>query len=682
MKKFLSFSMLLTACLAIGSAHAQQAKVQRPMQAIKQLELGAVYDANSLNNSGSPSLNGGNPSFQTEAVNIWSENFGSNPNTNGWMNYGFRGINTGSIPDTMGIWEYRGLSTLPASGTGSRGAYAAGTQAIQSPTRTNGFMIFDSDWLDNNGSPTGTGIWASPHRGMLVTPAIDLSAYDFVNLSFYQYYRRFGGPGGAQSTTGTYLLFSRNNGLTWSDTLALNSNIAVNSSTPNNNFQRVNISSYVGGEDSVKIAFLFNGDYYFWMIDDIAVEQAPRVDMSITDTKFLPDTARNRVVEYGIIPDSNKTFLRFQARVRNIGTTTRNNVQLQVSVIDTTAPNTPVFTGTSLVLPSLNPFTDTLLTISTAYTPTVRKFSRVNYSLNFDSVSLDSTANNTATRQFELTDSLMSVSVSKPTSSLIFGTRNFMGNPPSVYDLKIANICELVNSDTVTSATALIQGTGTSTSQAGALIFFTLETSDPTSGLPGGQAAVVLETDLYTLTATDVSRGRVTIPFPATVGGSPQDRVVTPGDYWLVANLFSNNGTTHISLLDDQTVTMPSFASVLFRQTDWFTNGNAVRMSLNFGRVPRVPGASVADLNEFAAIAYPNPTADLLNIKLSAVRDLGKVQTSLFDMTGRLVRSDVTEANGQSARFTLDLASVPNGTYYLDVLSDAGSKRQRVIVRH
>ncbi|MFM8514077.1 MAG: T9SS type A sorting domain-containing protein, partial [Bacteroidota bacterium] len=305
-----------------------------------------------------------------------------------------------------------------------------------------------------------------------------------------------------------------------------------------------------------------------------------------------------------------------------------------------------------------------------------------NYSLNFDSVSLDSTANNTATRQFELTDSLMSVSVSKPTSSLIFGTRNFMGNPPSVYDLKIANICELVNSDTVTSATALIQGTGTSTSQAGALIFFTLETSDPTSGLPGGQAAVVLETDLYTLTATDVSRGRVTIPFPASVGGSPQERVVQPGDYWLVANLFSNNGANHISLLDDQTVTMPWFASVLFRQTDWFTNGNAVRMSLNFGRVPRVPGASVADLNEFAAIAYPNPTADLLNIKLSAVRELGKVQTSLFDMTGRLVRSDVTEANGQSARFTLDLASIPNGTYYLDVLSDAGSKRQRVIVRH
>ncbi|MFM7588493.1 MAG: hypothetical protein ACKO55_05200, partial [Bacteroidota bacterium] len=102
MKKFLSLSMLLTACLALGSAYAQQTKVHRPMQAIKQLDLGAVHDANSLNNSGSPSPNGGNPSFQTEAVNIWSENFGSNPNTNGWTNYGFRQSNIGSTPDTMG----------------------------------------------------------------------------------------------------------------------------------------------------------------------------------------------------------------------------------------------------------------------------------------------------------------------------------------------------------------------------------------------------------------------------------------------------------------------------------------------------------------------------------------------------------------------------------------------------
>ena len=526
-----------------------------------------------------------NSIYQPEAINIWTEDFNSDPINRGWQNYGFRGINTGNTPDTNGVWEYRGTSTLPASGTGSRGAYASGTTAIQSPTRTNGFMIFDSDWLDNNGSPTGTGVLGSPHRGMLISPSVDLSSHDFVNLSFYQYYRRFGGPGGAQSAAATYLLFSTDDGLTWSDTLALNSSIAVNSSTSSSLMTRINVSPYIGGQDSVKIAFLFNGDYYFWMVDDIAIEQAPRVDMAITGTAFLPDTAAGRSIEYGMVPDANKTPLTFQARVANIGSTVRNNIRLQVSVIDTTAPGTPLFTGTSAILSSLNPFTDTLLSISTTYTPNLFKFTRANYSLTFDSVTMDSTANNTASRQFELTDSILALNVSFPTSQLSFGTRNFVGNPP-VYDIKIANICQLVSTDTVTSATARLVNSGTSTSQVGGLLYFTLETGDVNTGLPGGTGSVVLETDLYTLTAADLSIGRVTVPFPSTLGGSPQERIVNPGEYWLVAHLLSNNGSNHISLIDDQTVTMPWFATVLFRSTYWFHNGNAARMSLNFGRSP------------------------------------------------------------------------------------------------
>jgi hypothetical protein len=90
----------------------------------------------------------------------------------------------------------------------------------------------------------------------------------------------------------------------------------------------------------------------------------------------------------------------------------------------------------------------------------------------------------------------------------------------------------------------------------------------------------------------------------------------------------------------------------------------------------------VAELNGFAAIAFPNPSSDLLNIKLSAVRDLGVVRANLMDVTGRMVRNEVSDSNGQSARFTMDLSTVPNGTYYLDIQTDAGSKSQRVIVRH
>jgi len=667
------WSMML---VAPATSWAQSRLSSHPLPSLRQsaaMEVGGTASAI----SGTAGSSGA--TFQTEAINIWSENFGSNPNSRGWMNYGFRGINTGNTPDTNGVWEYRGTSTLPASGTGSRGAYAAGTTAIQSPTRVNGFMIFDSDWLDNNGSPTGTGVLGSPHRGMLISPAIDLSSHDFVNLSFYQYYRRFGGPGGSQSATATYLLFSVDNGTTWSDTLALNSSIAVNSSTSSSTMTRINVSPYIGGQDSVKIAFLFNGDYYFWMVDDIAIEQAPRVDMAITNTAFLPDTAAGRSIEYGMVPNANKTPLIFQARVANIGSTVRNNVQLLVSVIDTTVPGTPLFTGTSAILPSLDPFTDTLMSISTSYTPNLLKFTRVNYSLTFDSTTMDSTANNTASRQFELTDTMLALNVSFPATQLTFGTRNFVGNPP-VYDIKIANISQLVSTDTVTSATARLVNTGTSTSQAGGLLYFTLETGDATTGLPGGSASVVLETDLYTLTASDISRGRVTVPFPATLGGSPQERIVAPGEYWLVAHLFSNNGSNHISLIDDQTVTMPWFATVLFRSTDWFNNGNAARMSLNFGRV--ATGTQVVPQEMLAAVAYPNPGSDILNIKVNAARDLGKTRLVMTDLTGRVVLEERLNWIGQGGRHLLDIANLPNGTYSLEIQTEAGLARQRIMIQH
>jgi hypothetical protein len=328
----------------------------------------------------------------------------------------------------------------------------------------------------------------------------------------------------------------------------------------------------------------------------------------------------------------------------------------------------------------LDPFTDTLLSISTAYTPNLLKFTRVNYSLAFDSVTMDSTANNTASRQFELTDTMLALNVSFPASQLTFGTRNFTGTPPSVFDIKIANICQLVSTDTVTSATARLVNSGTSTSQAGGLIYFTLETGDANTGLPGGTASVVLETDLYTLTAADISRGRVTVPFPATLGGSPQERIVNPGEYWLVAHLFSNNGSNHISLIDDQTVTMPWFASVLFRSTDWFNNGNAIRMSLNFGRIPT--GTNVVPQEMLAAVAYPNPGSDLLNIKVNAARDLGQTRLVMTDLTGRTVLEERLTWSGNGGRHILDISALPNGTYTLEMLTEAGIARQRVMVKH
>jgi len=69
-----------------------------PPQSLRQSAANAVGESSSASSANQ------DPSFQTEAINLWTENFSSNPSSRGWLNYGFRGINTGNTPDTNGVW--------------------------------------------------------------------------------------------------------------------------------------------------------------------------------------------------------------------------------------------------------------------------------------------------------------------------------------------------------------------------------------------------------------------------------------------------------------------------------------------------------------------------------------------------------------------------------------------------
>ena len=112
---------------------------------------------------------------------FWSEDFANGiPAT--WTN--------STVP-----WEYRGVSTSPSNSTGSQGAYASAGAPIVSATAANGFIIFDSDYYDNNGTAGafGSGMYPTPHTGDLKTDMIDMSGYNDVILTFNSYYRTFAG---------------------------------------------------------------------------------------------------------------------------------------------------------------------------------------------------------------------------------------------------------------------------------------------------------------------------------------------------------------------------------------------------------------------------------------------------------------------------------------------------------
>ena len=83
-----------------------------------------------------------------QSAPFWSEDFQSGIPTT-WTN-------------STAPWVYRGPGTPPGSGVGSQGAYASNSTPIASPTANNGFIIFDSDYYDNNGVARRIWNWYVP----------------------------------------------------------------------------------------------------------------------------------------------------------------------------------------------------------------------------------------------------------------------------------------------------------------------------------------------------------------------------------------------------------------------------------------------------------------------------------------------------------------------------------------
>jgi hypothetical protein len=611
------------------------------------------------------------PAATPENTIIFQDDFSAGAST--WTNQGFEGLNLGTTPDTTGVWEYRGPATTPNTGTGSRGAYGTANLTVQSSTPANGFMVFDSDWLDNNGvqGAFGQGIFPAPHRAMLISPSFNAAQYPFLNMEFYQYYRRFAGPT-SQAQPATYVLFSTDGGATWGDTLTLNANIAVNQATARNSLIRVNVSDYIGGAANAKIAFMFHGDYYFWQIDDVKITQAPNHDLALVQSIFLPDTTNGRFQEYGMVPAPNTGDVVFQALVKNVGTSTQTNVALTVNATRTSG-GAPLYTGTGSI-PSLAPGAEEVISLGTIFPATT--VANMNVSFNVTADSTDAyILNNTATRQFAITDSSFSPSVIAPVSQAFSGTGQW-GNP-AAQQVSLGNLFEVLTADTVTSATAYLQ-TGTTGTQAGSSVVFTVRTPG-TDGLPGDQTTVLFESDVYTVTSQDIARGFIVVPFPANLFGSPQDRVVEPGDHWLVAEMFSNNGANRIRFLDDVTFTMPWFVSVLYTD-QWYNNGNAMRMFMNFGRTSS--GVSVQELaSDVRLNLYPNPAqGDYAMLDIAAERPAGKVTFEIMDLTGRLVAAQSSQIAGMSETLPIDISGLNAGLYQVRVSLLGGSRTLRLVV--
>jgi subtilisin family serine protease len=157
-----------------------------------------------------------------------------------------------------------------ADGTASKGQYWGKRLPIRSRSG-GGAFVFDADSQDQEGQ-------LSQHKSLLVSPSIVSTVeLDQVFLSFYQYFRNY-------QAQPVVEVFGDSNADGQADTwVDVSANFLVgtpparlgkNTETQNGELVVIDITSLAAGVKEVRFRFMFEGAYYFWIIDDVKVSSS------------------------------------------------------------------------------------------------------------------------------------------------------------------------------------------------------------------------------------------------------------------------------------------------------------------------------------------------------------------------------------------------------------------------
>jgi 3D (Asp-Asp-Asp) domain-containing protein len=598
-------------------------------------------------------LNSNKFAASASAIPFWSEDFsGGIPAT--WTN-------------STAPWVYRGPNTTPNNSVGGIGAYSginnspATNKPIESPTRANGFIIFDSDYYDNNGSSStmGLGMYPSPHNGELTTDMIDLSNYTDVSLKVNSYFRTFQG----QAFVAFYV-----NGV-YDSQIQVHSNLAVNASTDSNATSLIRLPFNVCGNANVQMQFLFDGTtqsnvngsgYYFWMLDDLELMETPAYLIESIDQNhggwdigYASTVGSGMDFTFKPLLQSNANPYMFEMSFANIGANDVSNIQMNINVED--ANGTSVFSSNST--PSTLAVLDTVSYLaSQTFAPTVVGV----YDMNFWGTGDSITATNMKSMSAIITDTVYGRDYNNPSGSWRVA-RDCGG-------MQLGNKFDVYAPDEITSVSAYIADY----SVAGASMFAVLYEVDT---IGGTTSYVFLEqSDDYTLQASDIDNW-VTIglinPYSAIAG---QQYMVAIGGYANPVDTFgiSTSGDSEISTshIQDNGCSLGSQASGY-----WYYITSTPMIRMNFGNQT----TSIVENSFEGVIAlYPNPTYGNITLELNDVL-IDKYSISVKNLLGQEIYSVEKIVNGFMKQ-NIDLSNYSRGSYLVTVKNSVTSISQKIII--
>lgn len=620
---------------------------------------------------------------------VWSEDFASGiPAT--WSFGGYY-TNSSSVqipfpdmtqnPPVYG-WQYRGPNTTPDTATGTQGAYG-GNAKIESPTMGNGFIIFDSDYLDNAGTQGafGLGPAPTPHVGTLTTDTIDCSNYPNIQLELNSFQRRFFGQ--------AIVAFSSDGGVSWPDSVELHM-LDVNAATDEDNVEKMIVSNFIGGSPTAMIQFIFEGategnangsGYYHWQVDDIILSEIPPYDLVLYGNDFYNDN--NDVTNsfygielrdyYGQMPLNQADSITFGFFGMNWGYMDQN-VTTELNVVDGSGNN--IYSNTE-AYGSLTS-TDTMdFYHAGKFIPTASSEYVATYTISGDST--DATLyDNTLERGFFITDTVFNPYYPNSNSTDVIGTGHFTGGDDG---FKLANLVSLIEGDELTSVRIGLNRSNSDyyNTVPGGMV--QVSVFDTTGFYSAGVESPILYSDFYFITADDTANYEAIVPIPTTYLGNPQDRNLAPGAYYVAIEMYNNAGNNDIRVRDDEHALRYPWESIIFIPGEqWYTNGNAFNISANFGTWNPSGSSNIEEITNSNVAVYPNPTSGQIKVSFS-VNELANTSISIKDITGKTLHH-INKGDLTPGVYTehIDLNNFSKGIYLYELRLNNKASNGKIVL--
>ncbi len=560
----------------------------------------------------------------------------------------------------------------------SIGGYSGLRGTIHSLSAYNGAMLFDSDYIDNLGiaGNFGAGPCPSAHRAELISPVIDLTGQTSVAVRFNQYYRRFGGPGSAQGTPGTFIEVTTDGGTTWTP-FTINTATAVNAATPINDVQLVDISSVAANQSAVQFKFVFDGDYYFWQIDDVYLVALPENSIGINRAMY-PIVSRYTPAAY----IGSEQEWPFSAAVRNFGGNTIEDAVLRVEVVHVTGGNAIVYESNLAVDPFAPSADDFVVQFPETFLPaglTPGEY-RITYSILQEGVEDFDPSNNTLNFTFFVTDNDYWQSGEPRTNILVGGLTSETWGYGALFETS-ADTQESYKIESAQIYAAAQSGVAADV-EGVELVFYMLNLigAGPIAGslLGDGETNDFAGFGSHILTAAENNQ-IVTL------------EVLNDADEPLVLE----NGTNYYGMIfvpnnlrigaDNQAVNYPvtlETGSVLLFSRIYFNGGfsSTFRNTTPYVRLNLALVVSTDNnpLPETAMTVYPNPAEDFVLVDLD-MDNMTKVTITLADINGRVIKFDNFQ-NVTTMQHRFDTSNLTAGTYLVRVASPEGTSTKKLVI--